>query len=104
MRTLLLALAILVIPACSREERHEAPAVPEPLYVTPGGYRYHYAPTAADWALSHEDVAASIDARVDEWVATHPEHSPEGLRALARSYPIVIFNDTVVPGAGDTAV
>lgn len=89
---------IAVLCSCDDGESGGAPALPQPLATTVSGYRYYT--HAGAYTLEPVDVEAAIELRVEEWIAGHPDRAPDSLKALARSYPIVVFPGTTIPSGG----
>lgn len=85
--TLAGAAALLLATAGCGEEESDLPA----YSLTAAGYRISVPALAA--GHPPQAVGEKLDARIEEWVALHPEIDPASLRATAHLYQFIIVDD-----------
>jgi hypothetical protein len=69
------------------EEESDLPA----YSLTAAGYKITVPTIAA--GHSARTVGDLLDARIEEWVAEHPERDPSTLRGVARQYQFIVVDD-----------
>lgn len=79
---------ILAVLAGCEEDGEEGLELP-PAELTPSGY---WATIPGDSAIPKADIVMQLEARIDEWIYSHPEKDESYLRSVALSYQYIIHD------------